>query len=541
MATIRRRVGVWLMVGVGVVCSVVRPRLDSLFQNLAPWAPQEFVRPAILAPSSDATGSVVPPQVSARTLISFLREHLRIRSSPAIVSQPVIPQLTVADLQRRGAITFLMQHSPASYFLRGGKQLGFEYELTAEFGRALGVRVDIVTLPPGTDAVSWLHDGKGDILAGMVTTDGMNLGSVLTSRSYFTTTAFVVTRSDESAPRTLGELAGQPVALQPSSAYAYQLGVATQMLALPPVVSVTTGEEGIREALDTVINGRTVATVLPAPLVPVAHAWYPEQLRTAWALSQPVRLVWAVRPGQTELLHAVDSYLERANRSGVMKALTEKYFSSPSYLLAAMRSTESSLGAKRRLSRYDHIIARHAEEAGFDWRFVAALIFEESRFDHTRVSNTGASGLMQLMPFTGHLVGIKNTQDPHANIEAGVKYLGFLSRQFQAERPRDRLALILASYVMGLGHVEDAQRIARLQGYDPECWSESMEHILPLLENPKYHTKTLFGYAQGREAVRYANTILERYDIYSRYIARDFLPAEVPAPSDSQAASAVAG
>ena len=148
---------------------------------------------------------------------------------------------------------------------------------------------------------------------------------------------------------------------------------------------------------------------------------------------------------------------------------------------------------------------------------------------------------MQLMPFTAQLVRVKNTQDPQANIEAGVKYLSFLSRQFQDGRPRDRLALILASYVMGLGHVEDAQRIARLQGYDPDCWTESMEQILPLLENPKHHSKTLFGYAQGREAVRYANSILRRYDLYSRHVARDFPPAEVPTPPDSQAASAVAG
>ena len=81
---------------------------------------------------------------------------------------------------------------------------------------------------------------------------------------------------------------------------------------------------------------------------------------------------------------------------------------------------------------------------------------------------------------------------------------------------------------MGLGHVEDAQRIARLLGYDPDCWNESMEQILPLLEDPKYHTKTLFGYAQGREAVRYANAILKRYDVYSQYVARDLPPEEVP-------------
>ena len=80
---------------------------------------------------------------------------------------------------------------------------------------------------------------------------------------------------------------------------------------------------------------------------------------------------------------------------------------------------EGSLSEKRRLSRYDRLIARHAEEAGFDWRLVAALIFEESRFDHTRVSDAGAFGLMQVMPFTAQLVGIKNYLDPREHRGGG--------------------------------------------------------------------------------------------------------------------------
>jgi membrane-bound lytic murein transglycosylase F len=147
---------------------------------------------------------------------------------------------------------------------------------------------------------------------------------------------------------------------------------------------------------------------------------------------------------------------------------------------------------------------------------------------------------MQVMPFTAQMVGTKNYLDPRGNIEAGVKYLRSLSQRFQHGRPQDRLALRLASYVMGLGHVEDAQRIARLLGYDPDCWNESMEKVLPLLENLKYYTKTLFGSAQGREAVRYANAILKRYHVYSQYVARDLPPAEAHTVPLAQAAS-VAG
>lgn len=281
------------------------------------------------------------------------------------------------------------------------------------------------------------------------------------------------------------------------------------------VVSVVCGVDQSR--LDSFFRD-----LLPPPMRELSHPVLPRQTRVGNYLHSEVQ--FPVPPPETP----------QSRQFSTTNAINDSQ-------TVFTREMKELFNARRRLSRYDRVIARHAEEAGFDWRFVAALIFEESRFDHRRVSSAGASGLMQLMPFTAQLVGLKNIQDPHANIEAGVKYLSFLSRQFQDGRPRDRLALILASYVMGLGHVEDGQRIARLQGYDPDCWGESMELILPLLENPTYHSKTLYGYAQGREAVRYANAILERYDVYSQLVERDFSPEEVPAPSDSQAASAVAG
>jgi membrane-bound lytic murein transglycosylase MltF len=65
-----------------------------------------------------------------------------------------------------------------------------------------------------------------------------------------------------------------------------------------------------------------------------------------------------------------------------------------------------------------------------------------------------------------------------------------------------------------------------------------MELMLPLLENPQYHRKSLFGYAQGREAVRYTNAILKRSLIYSRYVDRILPPVKTRTTTEPQAASA---
>ncbi|MBI3797212.1 MAG: hypothetical protein HY268_09645, partial [Deltaproteobacteria bacterium] len=86
-------------------------------------------------------------------------------SNPLTESSP----LTVADLQRRGTITFLMHHSAASSFLYRGEQMGFEYELALAFAKELGVELQVLTPPPDVELTSWLKTGKGDVIAGLFT------------------------------------------------------------------------------------------------------------------------------------------------------------------------------------------------------------------------------------------------------------------------------------------------------------------------------------------------------------------------------------
>jgi len=98
----------------------------------------------------------------------------------------------------------------------------------------------------------------------------------------------------------------------------------------------------------------------------------------------------------------------------------------------------------------------------FDWRIFQALVFQESRFDPLAVSYAGAKGLAQIMPDTfAQWSNSKDIFDPEANLAVGAKYLGWLYGQWTADRPEaDRIALALASYNAGLGHLLSSQRLA---------------------------------------------------------------------------------
>jgi membrane-bound lytic murein transglycosylase F len=430
-----------------------------------------------------------------------------------------------------------MRHGAASHFLYRGEQMGFEYELAQGFAKDIGVELEIITPPPGDELTEWLRTGKGDIVAGLVTTPADNMPSLSFSASYLTTDTQVITRSVDAHIRDIGDLRGKVVTVQPDAFFASQFLTLSQPPPLPSVFLNTQNRDDMSAAVHAMEQGQAAAVLVTTPIADLMRRVFPGKLRTAWTSPQPAQLKWAVRPGQTDLLQAVNSYLERARRSGRCKMLFEQYFVTADYLRTVSQVQESTLLTKR-LSRYDHLIARHAEEAGFDWRLVAALIFEESRFEHDRVSEAGAYGLMQIMPMTAQDVGIKNYTAPRGNIAAGVKYLRMLARQFPQGHADDRLALILASYLLGPGHVEDAQRLARRLGYDPHCWTDSMERVLPLLEDAAYHGQTLYGSAAGGRAVRYVNAIRKRYFLYSRYITRELTPSNSQTSALPQAASA---
>ncbi len=96
------------------------------------------------------------------------------------------------------------------------------------------------------------------------------------------------------------------------------------------------------------------------------------------------------------------------------------------------------------------------------------------------MSVAGAQGLMQLMPGVSAEVGVANATHPEANIRAGVLYLRRLSNQFREAESSDRLALVLAAYFLGPGHVFDAQDLARELGLNAQTWRRGIEETLPL-------------------------------------------------------------
>jgi len=102
---------------------------------------------------------------------------------------------------------------------------------------------------------------------------------------------------------------------------------------------------------------------------------------------------------------------------------------------------------RRRVSKvddYEKLIRRASHRYGVDAALVKAVMHTESHFNPDATSHKGASGLMQLMPQTAALYGIRDLYNPKQNIEAGVRHLRYLLGKY-----RNNLKHTIAAYNAG--------------------------------------------------------------------------------------------
>jgi soluble lytic murein transglycosylase len=131
--------------------------------------------------------------------------------------------------------------------------------------------------------------------------------------------------------------------------------------------------------------------------------------------------------------------------------------------------------------RYSQFVEVHARENKLDPALLAAVIYQESKFDASAESKSGAIGLMQLTPATAHGIAIRTgggrfqTQDllnPEINIRYGAWYLADLFTKYGNE------SLALAAYNAGQGNV-DRWRAARepIQFPETRAYVSRVEHL----------------------------------------------------------------
>ena len=181
-------------------------------------------------------------------------------------------------------------------------------------------------------------------------------------------------------------------------------------------------------------------------------------------------------------------------------------------------ASQTKLPKGVKISPYDAIFQKEAPALGWDWVYLAAIAYHESGF-RPAVSGSGAHGLMGITASTGRRVGysVAQLKRPATAVQASVKIIKRFEACFKDIKDTgERIKFTLAAYNAGNSHIEDARRLARKHGANPDVWDDQVAVYLLHLSQAKYYRDPVVkhGRFNGKRVVQYVNRIVSKAQEY---------------------------
>lgn len=444
-----------------------------------------------------------------------------------------VPQVEIDldDIIKRGYINALVDNNSFSYFIYKGHPMGYEYELLQLLAKQLDVSLKIKVTSGVGRAFEQLNNGEGDIIAFPLTITKPRREIVNFTRPHFNTYQVLVQRKpdnwknlsleqiNDSLIRDPADLIGKEIYVIEGTSHELHLKNLSEELGGDILIQNDTLTAESESLIRKVALGEIDYTVADHTMARVNSAYYPN-LDVSTVLSVPQQIAWAVRKNSPKLMEVIDQWLLSIKQQPTFMVIYNRYFKSPRTSIVRMQSDYSSLGGNK-LSPYDDLIKEGADKLGWDWRLLAAIVYQESKFNPTDESWAGARGLMQLMPETAKRFGATDLKDPKQSLKAGVNYLMYLEKYWTRRIPdqQERLKFVLASYNAGLSHILDARKLCKKYGKDEAKWID-VQYFLLKKSDPQFYRDPLVtaGYCKCEEPVNYVEEVLHRFEEYKIHI-----------------------
>jgi len=435
----------------------------------------------------------------------------------------------LSQIRERGVLVVATQYNSTDYFIYRGQPMGYQIEMLQLLSDELGIPIKIKVDNDLTSCFNGLNDGTYDILAVGLTITNKRKDSIRFTKPINTTKQVLVQRKPKNWARMSKSvlkdsivmspvgLGGKVIYIEKGSSFLVRLNNLQEEIG-DRFAIVEDEENTVEELITMVANGDIDYTISDQNIAQVNHTYY-NDLDISVPISLDQNVAWAIRPKADSLMIVVNNWIDNFKKTRKYKSLYTKYYRNSRSINKNMEGFLA--GSDGKISNYDDILKVYADEIDWDWRLLASLIYQESRFNNNVHSWAGAFGLMQLMPATAERFGIDSLASPNANIQAGVRFLKWLDNRFKKSIPDsvERQKFVLASYNVGLGHVQDAQRLTEKNNQDKYVW-DNVSYYLLNKSKPKFYLDPVvkYGYCRGSEPYKYVTEIIDRFNHYKNLV-----------------------
>jgi membrane-bound lytic murein transglycosylase F len=181
--------------------------------------------------------------------------------------------------------------------------------------------------------------------------------------------------------------------------------------------------------------------------------------------------------------------------------------------MTALETKKLNKDIQKTLPQWRKKFEKFGKKYHVPWTLVAAVAYQESKWDNDARSYTGVRGLMQITSSTAAYIGIDDREDATQSIQGGSYYLRYLyEKSPKYLSSSDRWIQALAGYNIGWAHLRDVHRLARAKHMNAYRW-ENLKKLLPLKANEKYRKHFNFGLARGNETVDFVESVIGYYQV----------------------------
>lgn len=438
--------------------------------------------------------------------------------------------IDLVDIIERDTLIALIGYSSTSYFIYKGKAMGYEYELLKKFADHLGVNLEIRIVKNLNNIFDELNNLNGDLIGHAMTvtndrkqivnfTDPLNYTEqVLVQRRPKNWWNINPDKLEKKMVRSVIDLLHKEVHVKKGSAYYQRLVNLGEELGDSIHINIVEGDVSTEDLIEMVAKGKIDYTVADENIAIINQGYY-NNIDIKTKVSFPQRSAWAMRKSSPQLLETFNEWLAKMKKTTYYYVLYNKYYKNRSVNKIIFESDFSSHNGKS-ISPYDDLFKNEAHKIkGWDWRLLAAQVYQESKWDAMAESWMGAFGLMQVVPETSDMYGFYDLLDPAENIVVGVKHLSRIAGYFEELDSAERIKFSLASYNVGYGHIKDARALALKYGKNPDVWDNNVDTMLILKGKKEYYSDPVVshGYCNGKETYTYVKNILEQYNHYKQF------------------------
>jgi len=420
-------------------------------------------------------------------------------------------RMAVRPWQETRELVALVPNGPTTLFVNAaGMYAGLEYDLVNQFAAHHDLKVRFVVTSSRAEALEKIRRGEGHLAVGVFSEEASDL---LFGPIYQTVEPVLVSLPERLGEQGLHDLAQGRLML--STLPEYQRVVVKMKTRYAGMNYELSDRSDAETLFEQVARGEIPLALVDAYTADVMQNYYP-RVQIQRSAGEVIPLAWALGDADEQFVEMVDSFFRQVSEQGIMVRLADRYYGHINRV--------ESLNALRFLERRTSVLPRYRawfqeaeRETGIDWRLLAALAYQESHWDPDVVSFTGVRGIMMLTSDTARGLGVEDREDPYQSIMGGARLLRKLIDMVPERIAEpDRTWLALAAYNVGMGHLQDAQTLAKRAKKNPDSWID-VKYTLVLLRNPEYFMTVKHGYARGGEPVIFVETLRSYYDILVRF------------------------